>query len=286
MSLYDHVAPSERVGELDLIVKRIRRHTGLEVVPVLVVEGPADESLLRTHCRHDPGQVFAAGTRGLVEGMLIYIGLHPVSHCECIYLTDCDGVGKAPSLRMDRTLLVTQGCDLEADLVMLGVVERTVGTFTSAPLARSLVQQGVAISLPLSVIRRRAHTVGVSMRWNGRRLRLCDLRPYGNGYWSSSPPSEDEVLRELKSVLGWSNEVCERVGSAVLSRPVAFENHGSGKDVLDAVWLLLRDLGVTAESSNVFHDKVRRALSINDISEWEVGRRILAWQRDRALCII
>ena len=59
---------------------------------MLVVEGPNDESLLGSHCQQ---QIFAAGTRNLVEEMLLYERFSPIDGCLCVYLTDCDGVGEA-----------------------------------------------------------------------------------------------------------------------------------------------------------------------------------------------
>lgn len=77
MSLLSQTTPSDRAGELLLIVRRIRKRTGLSVVPMLIVEGAADELLFEELCAYGQHQVFAAGNRSLVEQLLRHLQQNP-----------------------------------------------------------------------------------------------------------------------------------------------------------------------------------------------------------------
>src|SRR4051812_19367413 len=112
-SLFDHIGPSIVAADLELVVRRLRKETGLELIPMVVVEGPSDETLIGPLCVAGSKQVFAAGTRTLVEQLLIYLRGEPVPGCDCVFVTDCDGRGKAIALKQEPTLVVTENCDVE-----------------------------------------------------------------------------------------------------------------------------------------------------------------------------
>lgn len=289
MTIYDNIAPSVCAAELDLVVKAIRRHTGLRSVPMLIVEGQTDVALLSRHCRSDRKQVFPAGTRNLVEGMLIYARQQPVENCDCIYLTDCDARGKAPALSSERSLVVTECCDIEADLIHIGVVERVLERMVPPRCTIGpLIGDAIAAALPLSLVRRRAHLVGQSMHFSGgNRLRFFNFPQQVLPRWSTSAPEERVVMSEVARALDWGPETLRMVAGASLEQPPTFECYGSGKDALDALWFILCHRGVmSGVTADQLHDKVRQGLSPKDLHSWEVGRRILHWQTEHSVSLI
>lgn len=281
MGLFDYVAPSDRVAELGLIVRRIRKHTGLAVVPMLVVEGRMDEPALGALCKLGNDGVFSAGTRSLVEQMLVLETNQPMSDCVCAYLIDCDGRGKTDHLADRRQLVVTETCDLESDLVEIGVASRVVTPFLpSAASADALVERAKEVALPLSAVRRAAHLGAVSMKRDGRQLRLAELHDDVAGAWCNTTPSDDDVISVIADLLGWS---CEST-AAVRQRLGRIDRTPSaclmGKDVIDALFLLVRDAGhgdVRGWTSDYFHSAVLRAVQPDDSTDWIVAERLRAW---------
>jgi hypothetical protein len=255
---------------------------------MLIVEGPTDENLLCGLCQHGQRQVWAAGTRKLVETLLVYLGANPIEGCECVYLTDCDGRGKANHLKHKPQLIVTAGCDAEADLVSLGVAERAVRTLLEEEgRAAGLVAHALSVALPLSVIRRRAHSTSISMKRDKRMLRFTDLPTSYIDKWLLKAPSTDATLDAVAIELGWSEDVKATVCSAEPQEGSTFELHGSGKDTLDVLWLLLRrERNDHNLSRDGFHNQVRDALQNSDLADWEVGKRLRKWQADAGVELI
>lgn len=286
MSLYDRIPPSERLAELSLVVKRLRRKSGLDVVPVLIVEGPNDETLLGVHCNHGARQVFAAGTRGLVEQMLLLMRGTPIAGCEGVFLTDCDGYGKPAALRGETSLVVTAGCDVEADLVSLGVATR-VATDVLGQDASALVHDAIAMSLPLSLVRRRAASASVSMKRRQQRLRLSQLPRQVLVKWSVQAPSVEDAITTVAEALTWSGPDILAVQGAAPQEPQTFARCGSGKDAIEALFYLLEARhqyrGMTLDA---FERRIRKGLNAEDFANWEVTRRIAIWQTQQELELI
>jgi hypothetical protein len=282
VSLYDHIPPSERAAELGLVVKRLRRHTGLDIVPMLVVEGPSDEAVFGAICCHGARNVFPAGTRDLVEQLLIHLTADPLSGCDCVFLVDCDGRGKTATLSSRNELVVTEACDLEADLVTLGVAWRVTRRFVSADdAATSLVGRACDLAMPLSVVRRAAHGVHVSMKRRGRQLRFNELPELHLSAWTEQSPTDAQVVDVVASELGWWQGSIDDVNRSTATVSRQFAHTCLGKDVLDALYRLLV-FEATGEvrgwDCDYFHRAVHAELAPRDLPAWEVGRRIYDWQ--------
>jgi hypothetical protein len=238
------MTPSERAAELLLIVRRIRNRTGLDVVPMLVVEGAADEELLGGLCKHGQQQVFAAGNRDLVEQLLRHIRANPVDGCTCVYLVDCDGYGKTADLRQDSSLVVSETCDMEADLVRLGAAARVTSRFMpSMVAAEALIERACQLALPMSVIRRAAFRASISMRRGQSQFRMADFSDLQFAAWSENPPSPVQVLDAVGREMNWSEEQRAQVEGNLPDVPTDFGRACMGKDVLDALFWMLRREG-------------------------------------------
>jgi hypothetical protein len=281
MSLYDRVTPSERAVDLALIVRQLRKHGPLAVIPILVVERPNDAALFGNLCVLGSRQVFAAGTRGLVEQLLIYLRANPIPTCAPVFLTDCDGRGKAPALKDERSLVVTEGCDVEADLVSLGVAERVVvEAVREQDAARSVLGDAGALALPLSLVRRAADAEGISMKRSGKRLSLFDLPGTLLTSWRESTPHAEEVVADVAPYVGWSLEDRRRIVRAVAGVSTEFTRSVSGKDVLEAAYAELRARGEEKFTSPTsFCREVERELGLRDLEGWVVAHRVRAWEQ-------
>jgi hypothetical protein len=283
VGLFDHLPPSERAAELSLRVKRLRRRVQLSLVPMLVVEGNTDEPCLGGICSFGSDQVFSAGTRSLVEQLLTILENDPIPGCDCVYLVDCDGRGKTVHLQNRDALIVTVNCDLEADLVQLGVAERVVRPFlTPDAAAPAMVQRAVGVAMPMSVVRRAAHSESVSMKRCGRQLALIDLPSSALDAWEQAAPSDGDAVRVVADHLGWESATRVKVQGAMRTVNRTFRDCVLGKDVLDALFLLVQREGsgeVRGWSRDHFHQRVRGALTPDDIGNWEVARRLRAWSQ-------
>lgn len=283
MSLFDNITPSERAVELGLMANRVRRRMRLDVVPMLVVEGATDEEFFSGLCSQGAEQIFPAGTRALVEQLFAHLKREPVEGCECVFLVDCDGRGKTVNLATERELLVTETCDLEADVVRMGVAARVARRFVdSDDAATGLVRRACELAMVVSVVRRAAHSASVSMKIKGgRQLRFEDLPEIQLSAWEADLPSEVDVLNVVGSELTWSTEEVMKVLDCIGGVQREFATTCLGKDALDALFRLLRSEGngdVRGWSREHFHKVVFRAVGPEDLDQWEVGRRLQAWQ--------
>ena len=284
MGLFDNVMPSERASDLALVVRRLQRRSGLEVIPVLVVEGRTDEPALGPLLHLGDAQVFSAGTRGLVEQLLVLSDSEPVDGCDCVYLVDCDGRGKSSHLRDRDSLVVTETCDLESDLVKLGVATRVASRYVEYHVAQEMVQQAIAIAVPFSRVRRAAYRAGVSMKRSGTQIPLLDLPGSVLLDWETSAPNDAEIVAAVADIAEWDATTQASVGAEIASVSHDPERIALGKDILDALFrLLARDGGgeVRGWSRDHFRSVVRRELAPSDVAGWVVGRRLLCWSGSR-----
>lgn len=255
---------------------------------MLVVEGEGDDQAMGPVCSYGSGQVFIAGSRMLVEQLLSHLKANPVAGCECVFLVDCDGRGKTEHLAAESALVVTGSCDMEADMVRLGVARRVAERFLpDRAAAEQLVANACEAAMPLSIIRRAAHAAGVSMKVGGlRQLRIADLAD--EDYFSGVPVAPTAIVPALAGLLGWRAAEREAVEAGLDSVSAEFSATCMGKDALDVLHTRLREEGtgdVRGWNRDHFHREVFAALERGDLDDWEVGRRLAAWQQALG-CII
>jgi hypothetical protein len=283
LSLADQLTPSILAVELSLLVNRMRGMTGLDVVPMVVVEGDADNNLLSPVCSLGSDGVFVAGGRTLVEQLLSHLRREPIAGCQCVFLIDCDGQGKTRHLLTEDNLVVTEACDLEADLVSLGVATRLAGRFLSdRGKAEDMVNRACELAVAVSAVRRAAHVVSIGMKHqNGRQLRLGDLPEASVQYWEQATPDPTEVLPVVANALDWSPIEIGLVSTQITGIDTDFTRACMGKDALDALHRRLLTEGhgdIRGWSCEHFHKEVFAELRQDDLAKWEVGKRLDAWQ--------
>lgn len=278
------MTPSALAEELGFVVNRMRGITGLDVVPMVVVEGNADENLMSSLCAHGSGQVFIAGARNRVEELLVHLKNEPVEGCECVFLVDCDGDGKTVPLAREESLVVTQTCDIEADLVFLGVASRLASRFLANELdPDAVVHRACELAMVISTVRRAAHAALVPMKLPGTgQLHLCELPEAELSEWEETVPAPAEVLPVIAAKLGWTTTQIQSVSAGLGGVEADFSSTCLGKDALDALYRALQSSGigeVRGWSRNHFHKQVFAEFGEADLSNWEVGRRLRAWQQ-------
>lgn len=256
---------------------------------MLIVEGRTDEPAYGAACEHGDAQVFSAGTRDLVEQMLVLAEHSPIDGCECVYLVDCDGRGKTAHLSDRDCLVVTETCDLESDLVKIGVAERVVARFLPEGGSEPMIKAAVKSALPFSRLRRAAHRLGVSMKQGGLQVRLADLPEPILRAWESTEPTNSEAVQAVSVHLGWDEPTRQRIEDELDTVSRSPDHVALGKDLLDALFRLLQRDGVgdvRGWSRDHFHRVVRRELRADDFPGWVVGQRLARWSEAGGLCLL
>jgi hypothetical protein len=291
LSLGSEYTPSALAEELVIRANKVRGITGLDIAPMIVVEGAGDETALSPVCCHGRDQVFVAGGRALVEQLLGHLKREPIEGCECVFLIDCDGQGKTAYLLGEDSLLVTETCDLEADLVHTGVAARLAARFLPDQAAvDSTLTRSCELALAISIVRRAAHAVSAPMHHdNGRQFRLADLPEADYEGWLDQTPDPGDVLATIAAHMGFSSQQVARVSARLVDVPADFAETCMGKDALDVLFQRLRREGageVRGWDCHHFHRRVFAELTLTDIAEWEVGRRLSAWEQSTGLEIV
>jgi hypothetical protein len=213
--------------------------------------------------------------------MLVLETARPMSDCVCAYLIDCDGRGKTIHLADRSELVVTGCCDLESDLVEIGVAARVIAPFLpSVAFAAALVEKAKDVALPFSAVRRAAHLGSVSMKRDGRQLRFAELPDDVAKNWCEDVPSDEDVISVVAGLLGWSSQSIGTVRSCLARIDRTPTACLMGKDILDVLFGLVRDEGhgdVRGWTIDYFHSAVLRALQPGDGTGWIVAERLRMW---------
>lgn len=124
---------SSSLRELDRLEDRIRQHRQVERSPILIVEGPDDILVLREHLPREI--IFAAdGKRNALRAM-DSLGAWGFVGIRAVLDADFD---EPEDGRSDPRILLYEGRDLEAMLVLLGVLARILDHQGSAAKVESL----------------------------------------------------------------------------------------------------------------------------------------------------
>jgi hypothetical protein len=298
LSLLDFETSDERSASLASKVKRLFRNRGGVTVPVVVVEGRSD-SLVFQRLGVPADQIFVANSRSNVELLLVgHIQEGQPAGGECVFLTDCDGKGKPVSklLRNEDRLVITQCCDIEADLFALGIVERAVSSMMSLKDAGAYVEAAKEMSFAFSLLRRRASKCSVAMKKaipgtkKEARIDLFDLPREVRLEWRDTAPDWPTVLQHVKEVRPWSDAQVNLVKEQELDEPVSFDRYVLGKDVIDALFFMLTEDAVlekTCRRSRSRFDKLLfEHVMPSDLNEWKVGQRLAVWQHARGVQLV
>ncbi len=287
--------PSEWKRDADSWAKHLRKIKGLDVAAVLVVEGKTDKEFLKRFCAYGADQILFVEGRINVEGVLHFHRDEPNGHAFA-FLTDCDGQGKQSLYEAEVALVVTLGCDLEADLFLEGAADTALSKL-GAPDPLALIAEAIEMSLPLSIVRRMAAKENVGMKhpkkdgprgYEPKRLALADLGEPVLGAWAAATPTTPEVITEIAEILHWCESDRAKVFGVVLEQPSEFARLGCGKDALDALCYLCRKQGFLTDSCQPtdLRREIENAVSQTAFESWEVGKRLSSWERERNVSLL
>ncbi len=244
----------------------------------LVVEGPDDKRLFYHRVSPTAHVVVAGGKTLLRSGLLSML---ETDHGRILFLTDCDYDVRNGQLTGGPNVVITAGCDIEADLISLGVLDRLAVEIApravetrggAAKIGKDVREHAEKLCRALGRIRMASQPLGVD---------LClDEWDFGK-FWDRKT---DAVLSDKLEQTAWS-----RLKSTGISRDQwhslisDMPNDGSmcnGKDLVRASQLFFRAFyrmsnKITAE---IMAMMLRLALDDQQFDSWSVVHRIRKWE--------
>lgn len=200
---------SSSLRDLDRVEDRIRQHRQVERSPILIVEGPDDILVLREHV---PGEIIfpADGKRNVLRAM-DSLGAWGIVGVRAVVDADFDEPEQG---RDDPRILLYEGRDLEAMLVLLGVLatildhQGSASKIDSLGGARELCDQLISEAHAIAEIRAANQTQSWGLRFDAvdisskadRRTLKIDLQRLVAALIQASDTdvSSADVLRVVK----------------------------------------------------------------------------------------
>ena len=246
----------------------------------LVVEGNDDKRLFYSHIAVDVDIVPAGGKKLLRSALQSIL---EQDKGRMLFLTDCDYDVAAGTLHGGPDVVITATCDVESDLINLGILEKLAVEVVplrsieakdgAARIAAEIQSHAELIALALGRIRMAAQPLGVDLE-----LEDIDL----NKYWDRKrgrflSDKLDQVIWERLtketniSREDWEERVNQSPSDLLLCH---------GKDLLKAVQLFFRilykmDNKITVDMLNIM---MRLAMDQPQFERWKVVQRIRQWE--------
>jgi hypothetical protein len=244
----------------------------------LVVEGPDDKRLFYGRIASS-AEVVVAGGKRLVRAALG--AMLAVDHGRILFLTDCDYDVRTGELRGGPDVIITKGCDVEADLISLGLLEklavelapRAVETKVGASRIGSDVREHAQqMCLALGRIRMASQPLGIDLG-----LDQLDLAKY----WDKS---SDRILIDKLTETTWGRIKVSGISfadwRARINDMPADDAVCCGKDLIRSSKLFFRAL--YGMDTRVTYDAIammlRLALDDERFEGWTVVERIRKWE--------
>jgi hypothetical protein len=244
----------------------------------LVVEGPDDKRLFYERTASS-AEVVVAGGKRLVRAALA--AMLEGDHGRILFLTDCDYDVRTGELNGGPDIIITKGCDVEADLISLGLLEKiavelaphAVETKVGASrIGTEVREHAMRMCLTLGRIRMASQPLGIDLE-----LDKLDL----GKYWDK--PS-DRILVDKLTSSTWGRVKASGVSFTNWQKRIndmpADDAMCCGKDLIRSSRLFFRalygmDNKVTADSIAMM---LRLALDDERFEGWTVVERIRKWE--------
>lgn len=244
----------------------------------LVVEGPDDKRLFYHRITSHAEVVVAGGKKLVRAGMASML---ENDHGRILFLTDCDYDVWTGELRGGSDVVITRGCDIEADLISIGVLERLAVELAphaveskggASRVAIDIRERAEKMSLALGRVRMAGQPLGIDLN-----LDKLDL----SKYWDRNA---DLILIDKLIQTTW-----ERIKVTGIVRSQWQEMIGAtptdtlmcnGKDLLRSVQLFFRVLyGMNSKvTPEIIAVMLRLALDDARFENWSVVDRIRKWE--------
>lgn len=287
---------------------RMRRSASSPGTLFLIVEGSSDRktfhALLNPHLHYVPSR-----GKEMVLGAFDLLSAEGVS--DCMFVVDCDGGTESRWLGRDG-LVISANRDVDADLLLtlrafdrvaleyLSDVGNTAEECVSA--ANSVMRFATALTASFGIILDGARSLGMSVKvvdlltGKRRRLRLNDLGEIHGWVRDLSAPDSGSLLQVVASVLSWKDDQrstlaahlatgaekpcrLHRATRCTQCTPRRFSN---GHDLADVLALALTQRCGFEVKPAEFARAARLAASKEAATNWDVGVRILRWQKSRS----
>jgi hypothetical protein len=246
----------------------------------LIVEGNDDKRIFyRRVCIE--AEIVPSGGKKLLRSALQ--SMLPVDKGRILFLTDCDYDVLNGTLRGGPDVVITDGCDVEADLVRLNLLEKIVvehvprvihSMDSAAKVATDVKNDAETMALALGKVRIAAQPLGVDLGFENFNI---------TRYWDESArkPLLDKINQEFFVRLGAGgvsiakDEWLYRISATPDDKIICH-----GKDLVSAAHMILcqryrMDHKVTAE---MLMSIMRTAIEKSHFEEWTVVRRIRKWE--------
>jgi Protein of unknown function (DUF4435) len=243
----------------------------------LLVEGSDDRRLFLPFARH-PGLVVPCAGRTMV--LAISEIMTNEDRNRMVALVDCDFEIALKNLTIKPGLIITYGTDVEADMLLLGLLERIVQHLIPASLAEpgelqgvaaEMLDRAIALAKPLGRARMAAQPLGVALE--------IDDFPFHRHMLASGEPDERKIIRTVHDRLTGEISLPEFEGLYIETpnEPLLCK----GDDLLRAVAFIMRKKyrATNKVNSDMLNLMLRACMSTSEVFEsWAVVQRIRAWQ--------
>lgn len=286
---------------------RQRRRALASEIALIVVEGSSDRRALYPFLHPKTVVVAANGNYHVVSA---FDGLETDVRKGILFILDCDGTVDE-RLKGHRELVITTNRDIEADLlfeldgltrVAYSVLGGAVSREEIDTQVRDLLRFARQLTSTIGLIQTSARSLGlrvrVASRSSGQRrpLRLRDVRDIPQWAARLYRPSILEAAKAIANSTGWSEEDVEAVaGRAVelresICKPHSrsacascrYMTHCNGHYLVEAISLALTQHHSVRISAEELDRSVRIAADPRRLGDWQVVRRIQAWEEGQA----
>jgi hypothetical protein len=253
---------------------------GRRKLGVLIVEGPNDRRLFFRHVVA-PSQIMPTSGRTLL--LAAYADTTEHDRERMIFVTDCDYEVRRGVLAPSPSLVISEGTDVESDLVQLGLLEGVVGELVPealvsddrvAEIADSALRDAVKFAHPLGRIRMAAQPLGVPLNLEKIRHRQ---------YW----PNRRGDAVDVKKMIRTTHQVISKELDITLSDWQELvhstpDDNGMchGKDLIRAFRFSLgqrHNIGNDVEDETISR-LLRAGLWPSRLEVWSVAKRIRQWE--------
>lgn len=252
-----------------------------EGATALVVEGYDDKRIFYDRISLTADVVPAGGKR------LLRAGLAAISETDkgrILFLTDCDYDVFGGMLQGGPDVVITNSCDVESDLINLGILEEIVvevipgvvqSKGSSTRVAEDVRQCAEAISVPMGRVRMAAQPLGVDLDLENLDLgkywdsgsRQCNIEKLN---WTVCNKLRRAGVRLSKGE--WEQRLADTPTDAIVC---------NGKDLFAAAQMIMRTQYKMSNkySFEIIVSMARLSLDEERFERWSVVRRIRQWEK-------
>lgn len=244
----------------------------------LVVEGPDDKRLFYHRASPSATIVVAGGKTLLRAGLASII---KSDSGRILFLTDCDYDVRRGDLTGGPNVVITHGCDVESDLIELGLLAQLAvevtpraleGDGNASRVADSVYDHALRMSIALGRVRMAAQPLGIDLGLD--ELDLAKI-------WDKE---SDAIMTDKLEYITWArlkpSGISREEWHALIEATPTDALMCNGKDLVRATQLFFRKLyrmsnGITCE---ILTTMLRLAVNEEQFERWSVVSRIHKWE--------